>query len=777
MTNRHLARVACISFALGGAVAAQEAKVPPAALDSIDRAVRELAKKGRSEEAFEAISILQALGLGQPEAHELVRRANQDLARAKKSKGEKVPRAASLLRSAASRLSEHLAAVEDPASKAALARAILRLDDTDAAHEALGDVRVGPSWVSALEPVMRERRAAFSAARTAARRLEVTVEAGVSEHPVLRAIRDEPAAVVSWGGTRVHGSASAPELARILREALRACALVRYLLDGELALPTVHERDWLLLDSKDLYLKAVDEAIASGGITGVTAANARDLGGFFDGRGHCVLDYSLEPGVITSLFCYFSWSMKLGRGRLPDLRDTQACLISGLQNLVAMSYLGWHLPEFASIDMVEFGSESLSKRSSEVPLDEDARLRREEIFRMAKAGLVGCRTFVAYLAEHGEDPPYRAAMVDEPHHLVGVELMKATLVAECFVEKGALNHMFMRTRPELATERGMSTVELFEEAIGESLGDFERRWREWIVPARGSLVERVGAPTRRGDDLTRDQQSLLDHLNGIRERALGSSLDDEPVGLDRELSDGAARHALYLAKNPSQAEAWPDAHEEYADAAGFSPEGAWAGGHAVIAPGSRSGVAAIDSWMGTFYHRIPLLESGLMKVGFALEKGYAVMDTNSLRLPTEPRSYLQWNRGAESIGTWLIRWPHDGMRDVPTRFEPELPNPVPGEDQGDWGYPITVSFPWKLSDVAVEISLSLHEGSEAGEALECWLSTPDRPTNIEIAPSLAWCLIPKQRLRAKSAYTVIAVLEFVGGGIRKTERSVWSFRT
>ena len=36
-----------------------------------------------------------------------------------------------------------------------------------------------------------------------------------------------------------------------------------------------------------------------------------------------------------------------------------------------------------------------------------------------------------------------------------------------------------------------------------------------------------------------------------------------------------------------------------------------------------------------------------------------------------------------------VRWPYGGMRDVPLAFNLELPHPKPGENQSEWGYPVT----------------------------------------------------------------------------------------
>ena len=117
-------------------------------------------------------------------------------------------------------------------------------------------------------------------------------------------------------------------------------------------------------------------------------------------------------------------------------------------------------------------------------------------------------------------------------------------------------------------------------------------------------------------------------------------------------------------------------------------------------------------------------------------------------------------------------WPPPDATGVPRRFNPELPNPVPGADQSAWGYPITLQLLQSAPDDSVR--LSLHEGSSAGgDAVDCHLSTPDEPTNPDLAPADVWCLIPKAHLKPRTTYTVVARdAPFAGH-----ETIQWSFTT
>ena len=118
-----------------------------------------------------------------------------------------------------------------------------------------------------------------------------------------------------------------------------------------------------------------------------------------------------------------------------------------------------------------------------------------------------------------------------------------------------------------------------------------------------------------------------------------------------------------------------------------------------------------------------------------------------------------------------VPWPPNGAKGVPTRFTPEMPNPLPGEDQSKWGYPITLQCWWEKEEMTRDIVMTLHLGKASGPEVPCHFSTPDEPTNPELSPDHAWCLIPKAHLKGTARYTVVARL------LPDNDRYVWSFET
>jgi len=125
----------------------------------------------------------------------------------------------------------------------------------------------------------------------------------------------------------------------------------------------------------------------------------------------------------------------------------------------------------------------------------------------------------------------------------------------------------------------------------------------------------------------------------------------------------------------------------------YSPENETAGKNSVIACGVNMGFKqtlseAVDMWINTLYHRLPLLDSGLTTVGFASKNGV---------------NCINYRPGTDTANKAerAIVWPADGMYDVPTTFVgfeapcPTLPdNPLAtnGADCSPSGFIPSVSW-------------------------------------------------------------------------------------
>jgi uncharacterized protein YkwD len=245
-------------------------------------------------------------------------------------------------------------------------------------------------------------------------------------------------------------------------------------------------------------------------------------------------------------------------------------------------------------------------------------------------------------------------------------------------------------------------------------------------------------------------RAVIDRLNSHRKLAgLG------PVRLDASISQGCVAHAHYLARNSGQSGGL-NVHSERADLAGYTPGGAVSAMRSVIMQSmgfSRTlwQVDAVDGWIATLYHRLPLLHPDLERVGL----GYATSGDGRYRVAVlDARSGLPRRWSLREGGFRTVIYPADQQKDVPCMFSfgaPESPNPLPNNgDSRSAGYPITVEFIGARSINAVEASLTTADGNDC----PVWLSTPKRPANSTFPQQGTVCLIPKSPLRAGITHTV-----------------------
>jgi uncharacterized protein YkwD len=180
----------------------------------------------------------------------------------------------------------------------------------------------------------------------------------------------------------------------------------------------------------------------------------------------------------------------------------------------------------------------------------------------------------------------------------------------------------------------------------------------------------------------------LARLNAYRTAA---SLDG--VALGAESSNGCEKHLAYLAwESASQHVACILSHDEpdkanpYRTALG---ESAGRGALLACAPeGTELGVVqAVDRWIGSLYHRVPLLDPALGNVGIAYGNGYVCLNyKDGRRLDAQAQ---------------VVLWPPDGYQDVPTAFvgretpcptNPKDPSDTPAEQCPRGGFIMTATW-------------------------------------------------------------------------------------
>lgn len=244
---------------------------------------------------------------------------------------------------------------------------------------------------------------------------------------------------------------------------------------------------------------------------------------------------------------------------------------------------------------------------------------------------------------------------------------------------------------------------------------------------------------------------VLGRVNAFRKAAgLGS------VSLDANLSKGCMEHAEYMKKNKgTQAMEGLNAHTQRADLPGATAAGAACGKAADLFPGVTDLASAVDGWMAGIYHRRPMMDPALTKVGF----GYAKLDDGSYM------AALMFAKTKTSASGWPVAYPASAQTDVPLEYGAEIPNPIPNNGRG--GYAVTLQFP--PFDKVTGVKATLTAGTSA---VPIYLSDPDHPAT-SFGQYGVVSLIPKQALDPSTKYTVKIDATWNG----KPQTWSWSFTT
>jgi uncharacterized protein YkwD len=129
-----------------------------------------------------------------------------------------------------------------------------------------------------------------------------------------------------------------------------------------------------------------------------------------------------------------------------------------------------------------------------------------------------------------------------------------------------------------------------------------------------------GSPWKRAWSFTTADHAALEEKAAVERlaevNAYRKACGLKPVVLDEKLSAACRAHARYLVRNwKAPAVKGLGVHKEDMNLPGATPEGARAAGRSVIAD-SFDVNRVVTDWMGTLYHRIPLISPDLQKIGY-----------------------------------------------------------------------------------------------------------------------------------------------------------------
>ena len=259
-----------------------------------------------------------------------------------------------------------------------------------------------------------------------------------------------------------------------------------------------------------------------------------------------------------------------------------------------------------------------------------------------------------------------------------------------------------------------------------------------------------------GPPLGELEQQVLDRVNHYRKIA-----GVPAAACDAKLSAGCLAHAKYLLANfDHHMSKGLSMHSEVEGREGFSKDGAEAGKASNIH--YVEPVESVDGLMATLFHRIPLLNPELAKVGIGLAQG---------------KSNPPWvvcvdvMRGLPPLDAGPVRatlYPAENQKDVPLEFGGERPTPIPDDKDGKAGFPVTATF--REDNTVADVTATLKDG--AGKEVPVWLSTPEKPANPD-GQRNSVALIPQDPLQPGATYTVTIAAKANGKAWTKS----WKFTT
>lgn len=342
---------------------------------------------------------------------------------------------------------------------------------------------------------------------------------------------------------------------------------------------------------------------------------------------------------------------------------------------------------------------------------------------------------------------------------------------------------FLQTLPESGKRPTLDEIDAFYlDFFGRSRASIEDEWRGWAAGRTLTAYATGYGPPLLPEKPNRDQIAGLERLNEFR-----SLLGLSSAELDLEATIACKAHALFLQQNEDHWK-WPEAHEEDPAKPGFTTRGMRAGLNSVIVigndPSSRIDPEdSLDQWIGTVYHRFPLLEGNVRRIGFAAEGNVVVLDMGSLGTP-------RIVGGDQEPRKWVL-FPADNMRNVPLRFHvTEVPDPL--EDTPEYkeardkesiqqraGYPVSLQMERFIVQQVEDARMQMWKLKKLGrqwqreEEVPLWVHTPRHPLlKRQENPSVVFG-IPKSYLEKREWYEVEVTLILAGG----EQKVTWKFET
>ncbi|MBE3590520.1 MAG: S-layer homology domain-containing protein, partial [Firmicutes bacterium] len=261
-----------------------------------------------------------------------------------------------------------------------------------------------------------------------------------------------------------------------------------------------------------------------------------------------------------------------------------------------------------------------------------------------------------------------------------------------------------------------------------------------------------------------------------------------PLVADASLAAAAQAHAAFYARNAAayggvslqvhvEPEFWP----------GFTGRAPWnraayfgyAGNVAEDMAFGEGLVEAVDTWMNSVYHRLPIVDPTLRAAGFAL-----VGAPNAAGdLPVTDLELGDWiPQPADVPSGTVVVYPVDGQTEVPLSFpRGEIPDPLspfPGASYPT-GFPVTLQLPSPHA-AALDVDTAVLQ-TDGGRVVPAYVLRPDDSASDPAIAHLggtAVAIVPKAPLAPLTTYRVRVTGRYLddSGAWHPLSRQ-WSFRT
>jgi uncharacterized protein YkwD len=183
------------------------------------------------------------------------------------------------------------------------------------------------------------------------------------------------------------------------------------------------------------------------------------------------------------------------------------------------------------------------------------------------------------------------------------------------------------------------------------------------------------------------------------------------------LNASSTNHCEYYAANKADSMCVADPHGEVESCMKFTGTGpgqrmqaagyTGRGGGSEVMAFNNDPQAAVDQWINSVWHRIPLLDPWTAEFGYGAADGCDVIDLG---------------RGTPAADTTVTVYPYDGQVDVPTSFDGSHEGPMPPAPPTGWpsGSPINVYA--KMLDVTEH---TVTKDGDATPLEHVWLTSAD----------------------------------------------------